>query len=524
MPKATATFDANDSPLQAAFRRADKGLLGLEKKFAAVARVAASMLALPAAVGLGLAAGVGKALDVGGELNDLSARTGTAAGDLQKLQQEFKNSGKAGEDVGPVLNKMQKALATGSGAETLSKLGLKLEDLKKKTSVEQFHAIGDAINRVSDPAEKSAAAMDLFGKSGGELLSLFASGGFGDAAAQVGGQAELLSKDAALFDDVSDKLALAGLKVQGFFVGVADQVAPVLKPLLDEFATMDFSQLGQQVGSVISMFVQAFSDGTLGEILFESLKISLANFGNVLIGMFAASANLFWNVIKVPFESGVAIFEVLTTADFWKGMGSALMGIAQGFVAFLLDGVAMLLDKLAGIPLIGDKIGGSAQVVRDTASSIRGAGQENRSNASELLAPVVARAGERVLSMVGNIGTALAEGFNAGSRVIDVSAMEERLGGLLDGVMSNAQSVSEKALRDAGVARPGNPISDISMSAAKASVSSLQRIGGVSGGGGGDPLLSETKTTNSLLRQIHSALQAGPQRVASVRGSVFSTP
>lgn len=58
--------------------------------------------------------------------------------------------------------------------------------------------------------------MEILGRSGAELLSLFSLGGFGDAATQVGSQAQLLGKDAALFDDVGDKLALTGMKVRGF--------------------------------------------------------------------------------------------------------------------------------------------------------------------------------------------------------------------------------------------------------------------------------------------------------------------
>ena len=44
-----------------------------------------------------------QALDVSGQLNDLSANTGLAVGDLVVLQQEFANAGKSGEAFGPVL-------------------------------------------------------------------------------------------------------------------------------------------------------------------------------------------------------------------------------------------------------------------------------------------------------------------------------------------------------------------------------------------------------------------------------------
>lgn len=519
MAKATATFDANDSPIQAAFRRVDKSLLGLEKKFVSVGKFAAKLLALPAAAAGGLALGVGKVLDIGGDLSDLSARTGVAAGELAKLQQEFKNNGKAAEDVGPVINKMQKSLATGAGADTIAKLGLNLNDLKKQAPVDQFHAIGEALNRIDDPAQKSAAAMDIFGKSGGELLALFASGGFGDAAAQVGGQADLLSKDAALFDDVSDKLALAGLKVQGFFVGVADKVAPVLKPILDGLAGMDFSALGQQVGTIIANLVQAVSDGTIGEIFFTSLSIAFQNAGNVLVGIFVAIGDTILAILAIPFKNACTIFEILTTPDFWLGLGSALMGIAKGFIAMMLDGVALLLEKLSKVPGLG-KLSGAAEAIREKAQGIRTSGQEDRSSASGLLGPVLEKAKQNTAKALQDVLDAPGKGYATGSKVFDTSGDQSRLDGIWAGVANNVQAVSEKALKDAAPAKSGLPGLDVDMGSGKSAVSALQKIGGTSGGVGGDPLLSETKTTNGLLRDIRAALKSDGGRPGS-RVAVF---
>ncbi len=114
------------------------------------------------------------------------------------------------------------------------------------------------------------------------MLSLFSSDVFGDAATQVGSQAQIFAKDAALFDDVGDKLALTGLKVCGFWVGVAEKVAPVLKPLLDKFASLDLASWGQKSGEAVAFIVQAFADGKVGDILFTSAKIAFANAVNFL--------------------------------------------------------------------------------------------------------------------------------------------------------------------------------------------------------------------------------------------------
>lgn len=274
MAKATAIFDGDDSRLQAAISRINKSLLGVQKKFSKFAALGSIVAVGGALTALGV--GIKNALDVGGHFTDLSAQTGVAVKDLVVLEQEFRNAGKSGEDVGRVINKMQKSLAEGTADGLLSQLGVDLESLKKQSPAEQFHAIGEAINGIQNPSEKAAASMQIFGKSSAELLSMFSSKGFGEAAAQVGDQAQILNRDAALFDDVSDKLALAGVKTQGFFVGVADRVAPVLRSLLDRFATLDLTGLGQQLGDIIATFAESISSGNIWNIVAYSIEIQLA--------------------------------------------------------------------------------------------------------------------------------------------------------------------------------------------------------------------------------------------------------
>ena len=151
MPKATAVFDADDSRLSAALARINGKMLALQSR---IAKFAAAFVAVRAVAGV-VTAGFDhfrQALDVGGELNDLSANTGVAVGDLVVLQQEFANAGKTAEDIGPVFGKMAKTLQSDSAADTVAKLGIKLEELKKKTPAEQFRTLGTAINSVRDPS------------------------------------------------------------------------------------------------------------------------------------------------------------------------------------------------------------------------------------------------------------------------------------------------------------------------------------------------------------------------------------
>ena len=137
--------------------------------------------------------------------------------------------------------------------------------------------------------------------------------------------------------------------MRGFWVGLADKVAPVLKPLLDRFANLDLASWGQQAGEAVAFIVQAFADGKVGDILFTSAKIAFANAVNFLAGALMAVAQALWQALVESIKNAITLFQIVTTADFWIGMGKAIMGIAQGFIAFLLDGIAKLLDYLVPV-------------------------------------------------------------------------------------------------------------------------------------------------------------------------------
>lgn len=515
MPKATAVFDADDSRLSAALVRINQRMLALQSGIAKFAGAWVAVKTVAHLVSSGFEQMRG-ALEVGDKLNDLSANTGVAVADLVVLQQEFANAGKSAEDLGPAFAKMAKSIHGDTAADTIQKLGLDLDDLKRKTPAEQFRALGAAINQVQDPSQRAALAMEVFGRSGAELLSVFASNGFDDAAEQLGSQAQILGRDAALFDDVSDKLEATGVKVRGFWVGVADQVAPVLKPLLDQFMKMDLASWGQKAGEAVAFIVQAFADGKIGDILFTSAKIAFANAVNFLAGAIMAVAQALWQAMEESIKNAITLVQILSTADFWTGMGNALLGIAQGFIAFLLEGVAKLLDYLKEVPLFGDKVGDTAQSIRETAQGFRAAGQDHRDAGADLLAPQIDKAAERMRGMFANIGNALSEGFDKGNTLIDTSEWQQHMEDAIDGVMQHVQSVSEQSRAETKPRPPTNGYDEELDAKKKPSVSTLQRIGG--GGNAsystGDPVLREQQrqtreltTQTGLLRDVKRAIE-----------------
>jgi hypothetical protein len=121
---AKAVFEADSGKLDAALVRIQTSMLKLQRGVAGVFVAFKSLEAAGAVVGAQFDR-VKQALDLGGELNDLSSRTGIAVGDLAVLRQEFQNAGKSAEDIGPVFAKMQKSLAEGTGADVIGKMGIR---------------------------------------------------------------------------------------------------------------------------------------------------------------------------------------------------------------------------------------------------------------------------------------------------------------------------------------------------------------------------------------------------------------
>ena len=223
------------------------------------ARAGTAMAAIGGtAVVAGMAAGLKGAADLGGQLSDLAARTGEAAGNLAIMQRALEDNGVAGDKAGTILNKMQKSifeLSEGSTAmvEDFERLNITSEELAKLSPAKQFELIGRSLSAIQDPAVRAATAMGIFGKSGGELLTLFADGGAFDGAGKfLGTQAEILNRSSVLFDGISDKLARIPAKLQGFFVGFLEPMAESVDSVLTRFEEIDFAAIGQRLSSGLS--------------------------------------------------------------------------------------------------------------------------------------------------------------------------------------------------------------------------------------------------------------------------------
>ncbi len=250
----------NTSPFAAGLKHMKKlagsfasGLKGaLASPFTAIGAGLAGVLTVGA-----FAHGIKGVLDLGGSMEDLKNQTGESTGNLLLFQQVLKDNGVEAEAAGGVLNKMQKtivgaAAGTSEMADALGEVSLSYRDLIGLSPVDQFRKIGKAISDLESPLLRAKAARDIFGKQGGILLgALGDERGFVLAANALGRQAQILSANSAAFDQVSDRLGRAGLKLQGFFIGAASSLIPSLDALTAKMDGVDLASQGERFGAAI---------------------------------------------------------------------------------------------------------------------------------------------------------------------------------------------------------------------------------------------------------------------------------
>ena len=415
--------------------------------------------------------GMYSAMEAGGALVDLSEQTGLAVDKLMVLKTAFGQAGMGAEEVQPVINKMQKAVESaatsgGPAAEAFQRMGLSASKLSGMRADEQLTAIGDAINKIQNPTQKAAAAMEIFGKSGGRALALFASGGLADAATAVGNQAQLMKENAGVFDKVTDILGTASTKLQGLYVGIASKVAPMLMEAVEAFNSVDLSGLGEQIGTIVSVVLEAFSTGVLGQLTLESMKYAFVWAVNFVS---SALAGVFSGILQTV----VSTFSIITSADFWGGVLTALVGAAQEFIAILADGVAGILDEFATLPGIGNKASGAAKTVRNYAGEVRGRSQDNLISGLELIQPMI-----NGMSM--DLKGAVVNAANAAPQMAQSTAIPDLISKLQEGAAARQEKVRQEnpfKEKDLGGelslnAQKGQAIGDFSFA------SSMAKIGG----------------------------------------------
>lgn len=246
----------------------------VEELFDEIARLA-SAAALPA---------LAKALiDNADRLAKLSQSTGVAVESLSQLDYAAGLSGASSEDLAAALNRLNKSAAEAaqggkSQAEAFGALGVAVKDAQgnMRSTEDLLTDVAEAFSQIEDGPAKAAVAMDLFGKSGANLIPFLNNGrkGLSDLRGEahqfgltVSGEA---SKAAEEFNDNLDRLraAAAGAANQ-----ITSEMLPTFAALTD--SAVDFAKHSGAARAVV--------DGL--RVAFETIVVLGANVAYVLTGI-----------------------------------------------------------------------------------------------------------------------------------------------------------------------------------------------------------------------------------------------
>lgn len=165
-------------------------------------------------------------LQAADRLERLSDTTGIGVEGLQDLEYAATQSGNTLDQVTLAISQMQNRLASGdsSAVSAVSKLSLSLGELRGLAPDQQFIAIAQAVASIEDPAVRVQVAMDLFGRSGAQLLPTLTAD-VRQLADEFNG---LSTRQNEALDKLGDTIQGVGMKIKTFLAGaLADTLDPV---------------------------------------------------------------------------------------------------------------------------------------------------------------------------------------------------------------------------------------------------------------------------------------------------------
>lgn len=210
---------------------------------------------VPLATGAGLVAMAKGAIDTADNLAKMSAKTGVSVEQLSKFKQAADLGGSSIEGVSSAMLKLNKGLAGGTGpaADALSKLGISATDAsgKLKTTDQVMLEVADKFKAMPDGAEKSALAMQLFGKSGAEMIPMLNGG-----RKSIEGLSATMSTDFAKKAEVfNDKITTIQSKLMELAVNLGSALMPAFTALTDGVGVLvdGFSKLPGPIQTLIGL-------------------------------------------------------------------------------------------------------------------------------------------------------------------------------------------------------------------------------------------------------------------------------
>lgn len=241
------------------------------------------------------------------EAGKTARRLGMSMTSFQNLGQVAEEAGVSMQQMGTLLTFMTRNignLANGSTSaqKAFGRLGLAMADLQALSPERQFELISQRIMALPTAAERTAAAMSIFGRQGAMAMGLI-----GDAASGA------VTEIAALRQQLGLNLTDAQVKGIEMMNDALGRVSLVFQGFINQF----LAGLAPAVTTVANLLVQFFAQNTSGWTMATALAQGFVNVLRVVTAAVTALYGIFqvFSAIVGTFVSGfLTVFETLAGA------------------------------------------------------------------------------------------------------------------------------------------------------------------------------------------------------------------
>lgn len=239
------------------------------------------------------------AIDAGDATKEFAAITGVAAKDVAGLQLAFAQGNVGRDEMTKGLAKLSKQMVEGNAA--FDQLGIKTRnaDGTLRSTKATLYDVADAFAAMKDGPAKTAYAMELFGKSGADMIATLNEGSAGmrEMAEMAEKLGLVIDEDAAeAADKFNDTTQLLGMGLQGVARQTMAQLLPTLNSLAGGFLTAmtQGDALSQTAGvlaagmkgvyTVIAVVVQGVNTlgKSLGAVAGQLVALATGNFREMI--------------------------------------------------------------------------------------------------------------------------------------------------------------------------------------------------------------------------------------------------
>lgn len=283
------------------------------------------------------------AIDRADKLNDFTQRLGVSAEQMSGWGYAAKQTGTDIDALGVGFKKLQAAMTDGLDKKSekgrlFAALGVSVTDAtgKMKTLEQIVPEIADKFSGLTDDALKTKIAIELFGKSGTDLMEFLSSGSKGlkdmtDRAKELG---IIISQEtASAADNFNDKLTDIHAITQAWSQSVAADLLPLLNSLAD--LMLDGAKKTDKIKDSTNGAVQVFT--YLVDIV--SAVVNIAQLAGITI-----------SAMGVAIDKSAEAVDRLRHADF-AGALDAYKGLIDNAKQYKKDA-----DDLLNAPLAGEKM------------------------------------------------------------------------------------------------------------------------------------------------------------------------